>query len=91
MCSTFVDKSNTQYKHFLCLCQKRARLQESVPMREAVKYVFRDIATRYKDLLSGRDMSKVLATVVLTECQVPHSSLYAFSMPVLSHPGSAES
>ena len=45
-------------------------VQEEVPMREGVPHCLRDITRRYCSLLSARHVSTVLATVVLTECEV---------------------
>lgn len=60
----------------------RSGVQESVPMREGVRHALQEIAARYRSLLSTHDLSKVLATVVLTECQVhllPSGCLNHFS------------
>jgi hypothetical protein len=49
-------------------------VQESVPLREGVRAALTAVLARYRGLLSGQHLSKVLATVVLAECQV-HCSL----------------
>lgn len=45
-------------------------MQESVPLREGMRFVLQDLVSRYRGLMNSADISKVLATVVLTECQV---------------------
>lgn len=45
-------------------------MQEAVAVEEGVRYTLRNVSERFKCHLSGCHVSRVLASVVLTECRV---------------------